>query len=46
MNTSDNAAGPLSVSRDQGEARWFLHTLSLIKNTGERSTSHPTKQGF
>ena len=37
MNTSDNAAGPLSVSRDQGEARWFLHTLSLIKNTGENT---------
>jgi quercetin dioxygenase-like cupin family protein len=33
LNTG-HASAPFAVHRDEGEARWFLNTLTLIKSTG------------
>jgi len=30
----DHATAPFALRRDEGEARWFLTTLTLIKSTG------------
>jgi quercetin dioxygenase-like cupin family protein len=30
----DHATAPFAVRRDEGEARWFHNTLTLIKSTG------------
>jgi quercetin dioxygenase-like cupin family protein len=30
----DHATAPFVLRRDEGEARWFLNTLTLIKSTG------------
>ena len=29
--------GPIALRRDDGEARWFLNTLTLIKSAGEQN---------
>jgi quercetin dioxygenase-like cupin family protein len=31
---ADHATAPFALRRDEGEARWFLNTLTLIKSTG------------
>lgn len=31
---ADHAAAPFALRRDEGKARWFLNTLTLIKSTG------------
>ena len=31
---TNHATTPFALSRDEGEARWFLNTLTLIKSTG------------
>lgn len=31
---ADHGTAPFALRRDEGEARWFLNTLTLIKSTG------------
>jgi quercetin dioxygenase-like cupin family protein len=31
---ADHATAPFALRQDEGEARWFLNTLTLIKSTG------------
>ncbi len=39
MSTAGNdSATPIAHRRDEGEARWFLNALSLIKTSGETSS--------
>jgi hypothetical protein len=33
---ADHATDPFVLGRDEGEARWFLNQLALIKSTGGR----------
>lgn len=38
---ADHATVPFALRRDEGEARWFLNALILIKSTGTATGGRP-----